>query len=253
MTCALYAGIVTHVRFRPRSHKLRYRVMQALFDLDELPALGRRLKLFSHNRPNLFSFHDRDHGDGSGDIKGWIGRELAAEGLLDAFEGGLGVVRVLCMPRIAGYVFNPLSVHFCYDQPGTLRAIVYEVHNTFGERHSYAIAVRGEARPIRQACRKALYVSPFMQMTMDYRFTVTPPDKAVAVRVDALDEEGLLLDARFAGERRPFSDRALAASLFAYPLMTAKVIVGIHWEALKIWLAGVPYVPKPPSAARRVA
>ncbi|MGZ3273825.1 MAG: DUF1365 domain-containing protein [Caulobacteraceae bacterium] len=246
MNSVLYAGTVVHVRTRPERRRLRYRVVQALFDLDELPALGRELTWFGHNRANLFSFHDRDHGDGSGDLRGWVEGRLAEAGL----SGRPAAIRVLCMPRVLGHVFNPLSVYFCHDEDERLQAVVYEVNNTFGERHSYALAVGEEARPVRQTCEKAFYVSPFLPMTLRYDFTLSPPGAAVGVQVAASDGEGLLLDAWFTGRRQALADGALLKALLAFPLMTLKVVAAIHWEALKIWASGVPLVKKPrPQAA----
>ena len=130
---AIYAGLVTHLRLRPRRHALRYRLFQLLIDLDDLPKLDRHLRLFSRGRFNLISFHDKDHGDGRGDLRAYV------EGVLkDAaipFDGG--AIRILCLPRVLGYVFNPISLYFCHARSGALRAILYEVNNTFGQRHSY--------------------------------------------------------------------------------------------------------------------
>jgi DUF1365 family protein len=240
MTSALYEGVVAHVRHRPRRHRLRYRVMQGLFELDELPDLSRRLRLFGHNRPAAVSFHDRDHGDGSGDLRGWVQAELRGAGI----TGPWGAVRVLCMPRILGYVFNPLSVYFCHDLQGRLAALLYEVNNTFGGRHAYVMAAPS-AGPVRQSCAKAFHVSPFLQMGLTYAFHVSPPAAAVGIRISAADETGTVLDASFAGHRRALTDRALARALVAYPAMTLKVILGIHWEALKLWLGGVAFAPAP--------
>jgi DUF1365 family protein len=242
MSSVLYAGVVTHARLKPRPHRLRYRLLQGLFDLDELPALGQLLSLFSHNRPNLFSFHDRDHGDGSGDLRGWVERQLAEAGI--GRDGGR--ISLLCMPRILGFAFNPLSVFFCWNLDGRLIALLYQVNNTFGQRHSYLIPVTGEARPIRQACDKRFHVSPFMEMALRYEFTVSPPEDQLAVKIAVSDQEGPLLDAVFAGQRRPLNDRLLLWSLAAYPLMTLKVVAGIHWEALRLWLKGVGLNPEPP-------
>lgn len=241
MTDGLYAGVVTHARLRPKRHRLRYRMVQCLFDLDGLPELDRTLKLFGHNRAAVFSFHDKDHGEGSGDLRGEIDRRLASAGLPTS-----GPIQLLCLPRILGYAFNPLSVYFCHAPDGPLAAILYEVSNTFGERHSYLIPVAaGDEAPIRQSCDKTFYVSPFMDMALRYDFTITPPGEAVAVKVAVSDGEGLLLDTVFAGRRRPLTDAALAWSLFAFPLMTLKVVAGIHWEALRLWLKGVRLTPKP--------
>jgi DUF1365 family protein len=241
----LYAGTVVHVRTRPKARRLRYSVAQALFDLDELPALDRELRWFGHNRANLFSFHDRDHGDGSGDLRGWVEGKLAGAGL----DARPAAIRVLCMPRVLGHVFNPLSVYFCHDRDGQLEAVVYEVHNTFGERHSYVLAADEAARPVRQSCEKAFYVSPFLPMGLRYDFTLSPPAETVKVQVAASDDKGLLLDTWFMGRRKALADANLLAALLAFPLMTLKVVAAIHWQALLIWASGIPLVKKPPPAA----
>ena len=249
MRSALYAGVVTHARHRAPLHRLRYRLVQALFDLEELPGLARRSRLFSHNRPGLVSFRDRDHGDGSGDLTGWV------RGLLnDAGVAAEGRIALLCMPRMLGYAFNPLSVFFCHDEAGRLRAILYQVNNTFGQRHSYLLPVEaGAGEAVRQACDKAFHVSPFLPMDLHYDFAVKPPGETTVVKIVVSDSEGLVLDAVFAGERRPFSDGQLLAALLAYPLMTLKVIAGIHWEALKLWSKGARYHPVPPPPATSVS
>lgn len=245
----LYLGTVVHQRLRPRRHELSYRVFSVLFDLDELPALAANLRLFSLGRWGVFSFREEDHGDGTGALRSWVLGQLADAGIdLDG-----GAVRILCYPRFFGYAFNPLSVFFCYRSGGDLAAILYEVRNTFGERHGYLVPVEhpGEhaggnsARVIRQACDKQLYVSPFIAMQARYHFRIVPPGETISVVINQSDEEGPLLRAWFKGWRAPISDRMLATMLFRYPLMTLKVIGGIHWEALRLWLKGVPLVDRP--------
>ncbi len=246
MISALYAGRVVHARLRPRRHRLGYRVFSLLLDLDELDGLSARLRLFGHNRPALFSFHDRDHGDG-GELRAWIARQLAAAGIVLAAPR----ISVLCYPRILGYVFNPLTVWFCRDGE-RLRAILYEVHNTFGERRTYLIPVKDAADAVAQACGKELYVSPFVPMEARYDFHIEPPGDRVLIRIAESDGEGLLLTASFAGTQQPLSDATLLRALFAYPLMTLKVTAAIHWEALKLWAKGVP-VFRHRAAATRTA
>ena len=145
---SVYFGTVLHQRLRPVRHELSYRVFSLLLDLDEIPALAARLRLFSHNRFNLFSFHDRDHGARRpGPSRLHIEGQLARAGI--ALDGG--AIRLLCFPRVLGYVFNPLSIYFCHHRDGELRAILYEVKNTFGEQHGYLIPVSQRRRRDRAA------------------------------------------------------------------------------------------------------
>lgn len=253
---ALYAGAVMHQRLRPRRHRLRYRMFSLLVDLDELPALAKRLRFFSLNRFNLFSLHERDYGDiaqhpgDTGGLRGHVERQLRAAGLPTG-----GTIRLLTMPRILGYAFNPLSVYFCADPDGALRALLYEVHNTFGERHGYLLEVDAAARGadrIVQGCAKAFRVSPFLAHELRYEFRVEPPRadrRGLSLAVVARDEAGTLVNARFDGERHRLDDAALARVFISHPLLTLKVIAAIHWEALRLFVKGVRLQPAPPPAA----
>ena len=247
----LYAGSVFHRRFRPRGHSLKHSLFQLLLDLDELPALDCRLTLFSLDRFNLFSFRPADHGDGSGDLRGWVQAEAGKAGV----DVSGGAIRMLTIPRILGHAFNPISVYFCHDRSGALAVLIYQVNNTFGERHSYVIAVDDPDAPVvRQACEKRFHVSPFMDLDMTYHFAVQPPGAAVAVRVDASDADGPKIATAFTGRRRELTDGALLRAFVGQPLMTLKVVVGIAWGALRLWTKGIAYRPKPtpPSEATTV-
>ena len=246
---ALYVGSVMHRRLAPRRHRLRYRAFWMLIDLDETAALDARLSLFSRNRFNLFSFHDTDHGDGkSASLRDYVDGLLAGQGI----DCGGGRVALLCMPRILGYVFNPLSIYFCHRADGSLAALLYEVRNTFGEMHSYLLPVSGDAPMVHQHCAKEFYVSPFLDMDMTYDFRVAPPGERVSVVVAADDRRGAVLVASLSGERRALSDRVLAAIFVSLPLMTLKVMAAIHWEALKIWWKGMRLYPRPPAPRHAV-
>jgi uncharacterized protein len=239
---ALYVGQVTHRRLRPRKHALRYRTFALLLDLDELPDLTARLRLFSHNSFNLFSFCDRDYGSGAASLRAQVEGHARRVGIdLDG-----GPIRLLTMPRILGYAFNPISLYFCHDRSGGLRAILYEVNNTFGERHSYFIPVEAASGPIRQSCAKQFYVSPFMAMDMVYQFTVTPPAEKVSIAIVERDRQGVVLTATQAQDRAALTDAALTRVFFSHPLLTLKVVVGIHLEALILWIKGMRLQIRPP-------
>jgi DUF1365 family protein len=253
---AIYRGQVMHQRLRPLRHRLQYRMFTLLLDIDELSALHARLRWFSIGRFNLFSFRPSDHGDGTAkDVPGLrahIDARLALAGL--PIGGG---VRLLAMPRILGYAFNPLSVWFCDAPDGSLRAIVYEVNNTFGERHSYLIEVdeaQRDAPLIEQRSGKCLYVSPFLGMALQYRFRIEPPRERLSIGISvhetrgegAGDTEGAaVLNARLDANRAPLTDGALLRLLVTHPLLTLKVVVGIHWEALRLWLKGAKLHERP--------
>ncbi|MBS0638312.1 MAG: DUF1365 family protein [Proteobacteria bacterium] len=249
MTSALYAGVVVHQRFRPTRHRLRYSMDWMLLDLDEVPTA----RLFSRNRFNLVSFHDRDHlGRGAAPaapLRVQVEAAMTGAGLVP--DGG--PIRVLCMPRVLGHVFNPLSVFFCHRRDGSVAALLYEVNNTFGQRHSYLIPVEAIGqRVIRQHCAKAFYVSPFLQMDIIYNFRVLPPGETTAVVINGDDAEGRIIAASFAGRRQPLTDRALLGLVARHGLLSLKVLAAIHWEALKLWLKGVRMQPRPEPPAQAV-
>jgi hypothetical protein len=238
-TSAIYEGWVMHRRLTPRHHRFKYRVFSLLLDLEELPGL--RLRFFKHNRGGLFSFHDKDHGDGR-PLRVWLDDMLAREGIKAD-----GARRVLCYPRILGYVFNPLSVWFCHAKDGALKAVIYEVHNTYDERHAYVLPVGDDDRLVRHGCAKAFYVSPFLSPDCGYQFRIRPPGADVAVTINEEESGRPILTASFAGARRDLSDGALLKMLLRYPLMTVKVVVAIHYEAVRLMLKGVrrhPHVAK---------
>ena len=244
----LYRGIVMHARLIPFRHRFTYRVFSMLLDLEEIDTLAARLRLFSRNRFNLFSFFDRDHASRDGTpVLEWVRHQLREAG----YKSLEGKVLIHCFPRIFGHVFNPLTIYFCHHEDGSLQAILYEVKNTFGQQHCYLIPVepnQGHDGTIRQNCEKSFYVSPFMDMTATYRFRLKVPDEKLSILIRQETPEGETLVATHTGTREEMTDRSLLKMALLYPFLTAKVVAGIHWEALKLWIKGAAFhkQPEPP-------
>ncbi len=236
MRSCLYKGAVMHQRLRPHKHRFCYDFTSWLIDLDELPQLDRSLKLFSYNRPGLFSFYERDFGPGQPQgLKLHIKELVECQGL-----GSVERVCLLCQPRCLGYMFNSLSIYFCYDAGDQLVATIYEVTNTHSERHLYLLAA-DERRPLQQQVRKQLYVSPFIPMDCRYRFRVKPPADSFSVLIQQDDAEGEFFHAHWQGKRSALNATALFKALLRPP-MSLKTTLAIHWQALRLWLKGVPVV-----------
>jgi uncharacterized protein len=246
---ALYFGEVMHARLKPVGHRFHYRVMSLLIDLDQLDAADRQSRLFGVNRRALYSFKEADHGDRDGSPLRAYAQRRAQERGIDLTGGR---VLLLCYPRLLGYTFNPLSVYFCYRVDGQLALLIYEVRNTFGDIHAYALAVNADEisdAGVRQQQDKLFYVSPFVEMAMRYHFRVLPPGERVKLRILETDREGPLLAATFNGHRRALNTMGLLRSFFALPAVTVKIIAAIHWEAFRLWLKGVRLVPRQKEAA----
>jgi len=238
VSSALYVGEVVHRRRRTFDHSLRYRLWMVLADLDELDRLQDRLRLL-RRRFGPITLRTADHGDRSGrPLRLQIEGHLADAGI----DIAGGPIRLLTMPRILGYGFNPISVFFCHTPDGALAALLYEVTNTFHERHSYLVAVPADQTDaVRQTVDKQLFVSPFMDRDLTYDFTVRPPGETVSVVVAVRRGNTPILTASFAGRRRPLTDAQLLRAFVTHPLLTWKVTFGIHWEALKMMFKGARY------------
>lgn len=241
----LYDGTVMHQRMKTLGHRFSYRVFSLLIDLDRLQAASVRSRVFSVDRFNLLSFHQSDH-SGRKDVS----LRAYVDGLL--VEAGLvrppARILLVCYPRILGWVFNPLAVYYAYDRSNALVALIYEVRNTFGERHTYVCPVsEGQVSNagVRQECDKVFYVSPFMPMAMRYRFRMMPPGKDIRWRILETDAEGPVLSATFSGQARSLTTGNILRLIGRIPHLTLKIVAGIHWEAAKLWWKGARYISRP--------
>ena len=236
MNSCIYNGEVTHTRFKPVRHFLKYKTFSLLIDLDEINLLDKSIGIFSHNKFNIFSFYDKDHGDrDGGNLKDWVISNLKKFQIKENITN----IKVLCYPRILGYVFNPLSIFYCYEKE-KLVAIFYEVKNTFNEQHTYIFKIKNNEEII-QKCRKKFYVSPFMDMETFYNFKLLNPNDKLSVFIKQTDADGTILTATQTGDKKEFSYKQLAINFLMYPLMTIKIISSIHYEALLLWKKGAIY------------
>lgn len=246
----LYPATVMHRRLVAPLYRFTYRVFYLLVDVDRLDGLDRALRFFSHNRGNLLSIRDADHGDGRG-LRAWAERMLRSGGL----EPDGGRIRLLCMPRVLGMGFNPISLWYCERRDGSLQAILAEVNNTFGEKHSYLLASAPDAAAYGQTYEKdkCFHVSPFFDLHGRYRFELGEPGEALRVLIHETREGVPILDATLAARRQALTDGAIVKQVLAMPLLMLKVVAGIHWEALKIWLRGARFHSKPAPPAHELS
>ena len=238
----IYSGFVTHRRFKPKRHFFNYKTFSLLIDLKELKSLEKKIKFFSYNSFNILSFYDIDHGprDGSSLAK-WVRRTLNNAKI----NIGSGSIKLLCYPRFFGYVFNPLSIFYCYDENLKLKAILYEVKNTFNEQHTYVFSVSTSSNNlILHKCNKKFYVSPFMDMKTFYNFRLLHPGKILNIFIKQSDEKGTLLIARQVGKKIEMTSKNLILQFLKHPFMSFKVIAAIHFEALRLWGKGVKLVQR---------
>ena len=235
----LGVGTVRHARLRPVLHAFAYPVFFLLLPMRTLRAQGSGA--LARNRRGLVSFHDRDHGDGRDDALAWLDELLAAAGIRDAD----GEAWLHCFPRVLGYAFKPVSFWYCHRADGTLRAIVAEVNNTFGERHCYLLDTPAWGAPL--TARKVFHVSPFCPVEGEYRFRflLAPQRARTVVRIDYEDAQGPLLQTSVSGALQPLTRATLRAALLRQPLLTLGVTARIHWQALRLWLRRVPVFGKP--------
>ena len=229
MNSCIYNGIVKHQRFKPVKHSLKYKTFSLLIDLDELESLAKEISIFSLNKFNIFSFYTKDHGERDGSsIKDWVLKNIKKFNI----NNNITKIKLLCYPRIFGYVFNPLSIFYCYEN-NNLRAIFYEVKNTFNEQHTYIFKIKNDEK-----CKKKFYVSPFMDMETYYNFRLLDPKEKLSVFIKQTDKKETILTATQTGDRKELSSKQLIINFFKYPFMTIKIIGSIHYEALLLWKKG---------------
>jgi uncharacterized protein len=229
---------ITHSRRGARKNAFAY---NALYLIVPLTGLRREpLPLFGFNRFSLFSFYARDHGDGKTELEAWAREQLARHGINEAG----GEIALMTLPRVLGYVFNPVSFWLCHDNDRRLRAVIAEVNNTFGERHIY-VCSHDDHRPIERQDwlteRKAFDVSPFLDLLGEYKFRFDVQPNRLAIAINHHDDQGLRLTTGVSGNREPLTTARLLRAFLCNPLLPLKVIALIHWQALRLWLKGVTY------------
>ena len=238
---AIYNGQVIHKRFKPKVHHFKYKVFSLLLDLSELEILDKKVNFFSFNKFNLISFHEKDHGERDGSsLTLWVQKNLEKN---DIQHKDIKI-KILCYPRIFGFVFNPLSVFYVYNLEDQLISILYEVKNTFGEQHTYIFKVLKDSNLIQNNCSKKFHVSPFIDMNCNYFFRLLKPGNKISVIIDQYDSKDKILYASQDGVRSDFNAKYLIKSYLKHPIMTFKIIIAIHYEAFKLWAKGIKFIKK---------
>ena len=240
---SLYECSVSHCRLKPKRHAFSYQVFMFCVDIDELPALGRRMLGFSHNRFNLFSIDDRDHIDlgRPGGIRGNLTSWLAAQGTLCPDDAR---IRLVTFPRVLGYGFNPVSFYYIDSQSGEPLVAVAEVVNTFREMKLYVIEAVNEDGTWHRRVAKNFYVSPFSDPGIEFDFKLGNPGEAWRVNIDDYDAGERMLLSAVRGEQRELTSARLLWYAFKYPFLSLKIIGLIHWHAFLLWLKRVPFIRK---------
>jgi len=241
MNSSIYNGTVIHKRFKPKIHYFKYKVFSLLIDLSELENLSKKIKFFSYNKFNLVSFYEKDHGNRDGSsLVSWVKKNLE-----DININSENVkIKLLCYPRILGYVFNPLSVFFIYEESEKLICILYEVKNTFGEQHTYIFKVDNDQKLYQHNCSKKFHVSPFIEMNCKYFFRLLKPGEKISIIIDQYQTDEKILYASQDGQRVDFNTKELIKSYLKHPFMTFKIISAIHFEAFKLWVKGIKFIKK---------
>ena len=241
MTSSIYNGTVIHKRFKPKIHYFKYKVFSLLLDLSELEHLSKKIKFFSHNKFNLISFYEKDHGNRDGSsLVSWVKKNLEDNNI----NSEKVKIKLLCYPRILGYVFNPLSVFYIYNESQKLISILYEVKNTFGEQHTYIFKVDNDQNLYQHNCSKKFHVSPFIEMNCKYFFRLLKPGEKISVIIDQYQSNEKILYASQDGQRVDLNTKELIKSYLKHPLMTFKIISAIHFEAFKLWIKGIKFIKK---------